>query len=85
MGCEVLIGGGGGVPNVAEGLTYWGYEIGKVRASLGFEIRARRREGRPEKLHSIFLNTEFLSAPINRFGRLKRNSPQSRQIENMYR
>jgi hypothetical protein len=84
VGCEVSLGGGVGIPNIIEGRTYWGYEIGKVRASLGFEISARRSEESPEQLHSIFFETET-SRPMNRFRRLKPNSPQSRHIESMYR
>ena len=83
-GCEVYLGGGFGIPNIIEGHTYWGYEIGRVQASLGFEISARRSEERPQQLHSIFFETESSGGPMNRFLRLKPRSRQSRQIERMY-
>jgi len=84
VGCEVSIRGGIGVPNVIEGHIYWGEDIGNVRASLGFEIYARRKEDRPEQLHSIFFET-VSSAPTIRFRRLKQNSPRSCEIESIHR
>jgi hypothetical protein len=84
VGCEVFIGGEAGIPNIIEGHTYWGYGIGRVRASRGFEIEGRRSNDGTERLHSIFFQTEYSSSPINRFGRLKPNSPQARNIETMY-
>jgi hypothetical protein len=86
-GCEVSIGGEVGIPNIVEGHTYWGYDIGRVRDFRGFEISARKSNTRAgtDQLHSIFFNTESSSAPMNRFGRLKPNSPQVRSIESMYR
>ena len=83
MGCEVSIEGGASIPDIVEGQTYWGYGLRRVRASLGFEISARKINDGVERLHSIFFETEP-SWPINRFRSLKANSKQARLIEQMH-
>jgi hypothetical protein len=83
MGGEVSIEWGAGIPNIVEGQTYWGYGLGRVQASLGFEISARKIDDGVERLHSIFFKPEP-SCPINRFGSLKTNSKQARLIEKMH-
>jgi hypothetical protein len=84
--CEVYIEGEAGIPSLIEGRAYWGYEIGRVSASRGFEISARRslRDG-TEQLHSIFFNTELPSAPLNRFKKLIPNSSRLRKVQRMYK
>lgn len=84
MDCEFYIEGEVSIPNTVEGHTYLGYEIGRVRASRGFEISARRRDG-VEQLHSIFFSTEFPSAPLNRFGRFKSDSSRLHKVNKMYK
>jgi hypothetical protein len=83
MGCEVSIEGGAGIPRIVEGQAYWGYGLGRVKASFGFEISARKINDGVERLHSIFFETEP-SCPINRFRSLKANSKQARLIEQMH-
>ena len=83
MGCEVYIEGEVGIPDIVEGQTYWGYGLGRVRASLGFEVSAGKANDGEERLYSIFFDTEA-SWPINRFRALKSNSERAHRIEKMY-
>lgn len=77
--CEIHLEANAGVPIVAEANLLLGYNVKRVSASIGFEVRSQTFDQMSQRrLYSVFLNV-FESAPINII-RSKRLAPRLKEM-----